>query len=89
MAKDDSGGYKLSDKKGEIFTYSIDYLTSRKDPPAIIGVVDFEGGGRLMCEVTECELSKVKIGMPVEMCLRKLSRKGNFHNYLWKARPAL
>ncbi len=89
QAKDDSGGYRLSDKKGEIFTYAVDYLTSRKDPPAIIGVVDFEGGGRLMCEVTECELSEVKIGLPVEMCLRKLSRKGNFHNYLWKARPAL
>jgi 3-hydroxy-3-methylglutaryl CoA synthase len=89
LAKDDSRGYKLSDKKGEIFTYAVDFLTSRKDPPAIIGVVDFEGGGRLMCEVTECELPEVKIGLPVEMCLRKLSRKANFHNYLWKARPAL
>jgi uncharacterized OB-fold protein len=87
QAKDDFEDYKLSDKKGKIFTYAIDYLTSSREPPAIIGVVDFEGGGRVMSEITECEPSEVKIGMDVEMCLRKLSRKGDIHNYLWKARP--
>ena len=89
QAKDDFEDYKLSDKKGKIFTYAVDYLTPSREPPAIIGVVDFEGGGRVMCEVAECEPSKVKIGMPVEMCLRKLSLKGSIHNYLWKARPVL
>ena len=89
QAKDDFEDYKLSDKKGKIFTYAIDYLTPSRESPAIIGVVDFEGGGRVMCEVAECEPSKVKIGMDVEMCLRKLSQKGSIHNYLWKARPVL
>ena len=88
QAKDDFEAFKLSDKKGKIFTYAIDYLTSSKEPPAIISVVDFEEGGRLMCEVTECEPSEVKIGMDVEMCFRKVSRKGSFPNYLWKAKPA-
>jgi len=87
QGKDDFEAYKLSDKRGKIFTYAVDYLTASKESPAIIGVVDFEGGGRLMCEVAECEPSEVKIGMPVEMCFRKLSRKGNIHNYFWKARP--
>ena len=89
QAKDDFKDYKLSDKQGRIFTYGIDHLTSSRESPAIIGVVDFEGGGRLMCEVTECEPSHVKIGMPVEMCLRQRSQKGSIHNYLWKARPVL
>jgi hydroxymethylglutaryl-CoA synthase len=89
QAKDDFEDYKLSDKKGKIFTYAVDYLTPNRESPAIIGVVDFEGGGRVMCEVAECEPSKVKIGMPVEMCLRKLSQKSSIHNYLWKARPVL
>jgi 3-hydroxy-3-methylglutaryl CoA synthase len=89
QAKDDIEGYKLSDKRGKIFTYAVDYLTPNRESPAIIGVVDFEGGGRVMCEVAECEPSQVKIGMPVEMCLRKLSLKGSIHNYLWKARPVL
>jgi 3-hydroxy-3-methylglutaryl CoA synthase len=89
QTKDDFEDYKLSDKKGKIFTYAIDYLTPSREPPAIIGVVDFEEGGRVMCEVAECEPSKVKIGMPVEMCFRKLGQKGGVQNYLWKARPVL
>jgi 3-hydroxy-3-methylglutaryl CoA synthase len=87
QAKDNFEDYKLSDKKGQIFTYAADYLTSSKDPPALIGVVDFEGGGRVMCEITECEPSEIKIGMPVEMCFRKLGQRGGVHNYFWKARP--
>ena len=87
QGKDDFEDYKLSNKEGKIFTYAIDSLTSSREVPAIFGVVDFEGGGRLMCEVTECEPSQMKIGMPVEMCFRKVSRKGTIPNYFWKARP--
>jgi len=87
QAKDDFEDYKFSDKKGNIFTYTLDYLTPNRESPAVVGVVDFEGGGRVMCEVTECETSKIKIGMPVEMCFRKVGRKGGIHNYFWKAKP--
>ncbi|MCJ7594911.1 MAG: OB-fold domain-containing protein, partial [Desulfobacterales bacterium] len=88
QAQDDFDAHKLSDRKGKFFTYAIDYLMPSKETPAIVGVVDFEGGGRLMCEVAECELSEVRIGMPVEMCFRKLDRKGGIPSYFWKARPA-
>jgi len=87
QAKDQFEEYKLSDKRGKIFTYAVDYLTSSKEAPALIGVVDFEGGGRIMCEVTECEPSEMRIGMPVEMCFKKLGQEGGIHNYFWKARP--
>jgi 3-hydroxy-3-methylglutaryl CoA synthase len=87
QGKDDFQDYKLSDKEGKIFTYAIDSLTASREVPAIFGVVDFEGGGRMMCEMTECEASQMKIGMPVEMCFRKVSRKGTIPNYFWKARP--
>jgi hydroxymethylglutaryl-CoA synthase len=89
QAKDDFEEYRLSDMKGKIFTYAIDYLTASREVPAIIGVVDFEGGGRMMCEISECEPSKVEIGMPVGMCLRKQSQKGSIQNYVWRARPVL
>jgi 3-hydroxy-3-methylglutaryl CoA synthase len=88
-AKDDSEEYKLSDKKGHIFTYALDSLTAAVEQPAIIGVVDFEGGGRLACEVAECEPSEIKIGMPVEMTVRKVGRTDTIQNYFWKARPAV
>lgn len=87
QAKDRFEDYKLSDKKGKIFTYAIDYLTWSKEAPALIGVVDFEGGGRIMCEITDCEPSEIKIGMPVEMCFKKLGERGGIYNYFWKARP--
>jgi hydroxymethylglutaryl-CoA synthase len=90
QAKDKFEDYKLSDKKGTIFTYAIDALTSNVEQPAIIGVVDFEGGGRITCEVTECEPSEIKIGMPVEMSLRKVGKAdSNINNYFWKAKPVL
>jgi len=88
-AKDDFEEYKLSDKKGKIFTYALDSLTSAVEQPVIIGVVDFDGGGRIACEVTECEPSEMKIGMPVEMTVRKVGRMDTIQNYFWKARPAM
>ncbi|MBN1106046.1 MAG: OB-fold domain-containing protein [Deltaproteobacteria bacterium] len=87
QTKDQYDDYKFSDKKGTVVAYTIDYLTTNREAPAVVGVVDFEGGGRMMCEVTECEPTQIKVGMPVEMCFRKIGLKGGFQNYFWKARP--
>ena len=87
QTKDQFDAYKFSDKKGHIFAYTVDYLTTNREAPAIIGVVDFDEGGRVMCEVTECEPSEIKVGMPVEMCFRKIGLRGGIFNYFWKARP--
>jgi 3-hydroxy-3-methylglutaryl CoA synthase len=86
-AKDEFEDYKFSDKKGHVFTYTVDYLTSNRESPAVVGIIDFEGGGRVMCEIAECEPSQIKVGMPVEMCFRKIGLRGGIHNYFWKARP--
>jgi len=85
--KDEFDDYKFSDKRGHVFTYTIDYLTTNRESPAVVAVIDFEGGGRVMCEVTECEPSEIEVGMPVEMCFRKIGLRGGFFNYFWKARP--
>lgn len=87
QTKDQYDEYKFSDKKGTVVAYTIDYLTTNREAPAIVGIVDFEGGGRMMCEVTECEPNQIKVGMRVEMCFRKIGLKGGFQNYFWKARP--
>jgi hydroxymethylglutaryl-CoA synthase len=87
QTKDQFEEYKFSDKKGRVFAYTIDYLTTNREAPAVVGIVDFEGGGRVMCEITECEPSKIEVGMPVEMCFRKIGLRGGIHNYFWKARP--
>ncbi len=88
QSKDRVEDYKLSDKKGQVFTYAIDQLSWGKERPVLVGVVDFEGGGRVMCEICDCGPDEISIGMPVEMCFRKCSPGADFQNYTWKARPA-
>ena len=89
QSKDEFEVYKFSDKKGTLFTYSIDHLQPTRNPPGLNGVVDFDGGGRLICELTDYELDQVKIGMPVEMTFRKLSQGKGIVNYFWKAKPVM
>ena len=70
-----------------MFTYSMDYLAGTTDTPLVIAVVDFDGGGRALCMVTDRELDEIQVGMPVEMSFRKLRVVNGIHNYYWKAVP--
>ncbi len=87
QARDDSTPLRLSDKPGRVFTYSMDYLAGTTDTPLVIAVVDFDGGGRTLCMITDRELNEIQIGMPVEMSFRKLRVVNGIHNYYWKAVP--
>ena len=87
QSKDNFEAYKFSDKKAKLFTYAIDQLQPTKNPPGLNGVIDFDGGGRLICELTDYDLEKVRIGMPVEMTLRRMSQGQGIINYFWKAKP--
>ena len=87
QARDDSTPLRLSDRPGQVFTYSLDYLAGTTDTPLVIAVVDFDGGGRALCMITDRELDEVKIGLPVEMSFRKLRVVNGIHNYYWKAVP--
>ena len=51
-------------------------------------MIDFEGGGRFKCELTDVDPDAVKIGDRVEMTFRRLITAGGVHNYFWKARPS-
>jgi hydroxymethylglutaryl-CoA synthase len=86
-ARDDSTPIRLSDKLGTIFTYSLDYLAGTVDSPLAVVVVDFEPGGRVLCMMTDREISEVQIGLQVEMSFRKLRVVNGIHNYYWKAVP--
>ena len=86
-ARNDSTPVRLSDRPGKVFTYSMDYLAGTTDSPLVIAVVDFDGGGRALCMITDRELDEIQIGMPVEMSFRKLRVVNGIHNYYWKAVP--
>jgi 3-hydroxy-3-methylglutaryl CoA synthase len=87
QAKDNFEPYKFSDKKAKLFSYAIDQLMPMPNPPGVNGVIDFDGGGRLICELTDYDIDKVHVGMPVEMTFRKMYYSRGIHNYFWKAKP--
>jgi uncharacterized OB-fold protein len=66
-------------------------LAASVDPPAIYGLVDFEGGGRAAMDFTDCTLDDVKVGMPVELSFRRkyLDQVRGIHGYFWKAVPVV
>ncbi len=83
--------YEFADVPARVKTFTADMLSVSVDPPAIYGMVQFDGGGRLTADFTDCELDDLKVGLPVQMAFK---RKGadperGFVNYFWKAVPAL
>ncbi len=87
QARDNFEPYKFSDKKATLFSYAIDQLMPTLNPPGVNGVIDFEGGGRLICELTDCNVDEVAVGMKLEMTFRKMFYSRGVHNYFWKAKP--
>jgi 3-hydroxy-3-methylglutaryl CoA synthase/uncharacterized OB-fold protein len=86
-ARDKMEPYAFADRSARIATYAIDRLAYSLNPPTVNVVLDFEGGGRFLCEMTDCEPDKVAIGDQVEMSFRRLFTADGVHNYFWKARP--
>ena len=86
-ATDDYSPVSLSDRPGHIFTYSMDYIAGATDTPLVVTVVDFQGGGRIICMLTDRTLDEVRVGLPVQMSFRKLRVVNGIHNYYWKATP--
>ncbi len=78
---------RLADIPATIATFTVDRLAYSLSPPVVAAVIDFEGGGRFQCELTDVDPAAVKIGDRVEMTFRRLFTAGGVHNYFWKARP--
>ena len=77
--------------KGELFTFTLDHLVGGTylNTPVPRCVIDLEGGGRVLVDMTEIENPEknVEIGMKVELTFRKYHEGGEFKNYYWKCRP--
>ncbi len=78
---------RMADVPARIATFTVDRLAFSPSPPMVVAVIDFDGGGRYQCELTDVDPASVKIGDRVEMTFRRPLTAAGVHNYFWKARP--
>ncbi|HEX3333924.1 MAG TPA: OB-fold domain-containing protein, partial [Acidimicrobiales bacterium] len=62
---------RLADVAGTVATFTIDNLAYSLSPPVIGVIIDFDGGGRYRCELTDASASEVAIGDRVAMTFRR------------------
>ncbi len=85
--KDQFERYRFADKLGKLVTFSHDNLAPSLDPPTTVGAVDYEGGGRVMTEITDREMEEIKVDMSVRMSFRRFRVVGSIYDYWWKGTP--
>ena len=85
--KDKMEPYPFADRHARVATFTLDRLAFSMNPPTVSVVLDFDGGGRFLCEMTDCDPEQVQIGDEVEMTFRRMFTADGVVNYFWKARP--
>jgi len=88
-AIDEMEDYCFSDKRCTLFSYTEDHLAFSLSPPQIYGMIDFEGGGRYVFDITDCESGTLKVGVPMQMTFRRkyADEVRGIYGYFWKATP--
>jgi len=81
--------YPLAERTAKIVTYTADSLTYNPDPPGYYGMIDFEGGGRMVAEFTDASADDVEVGCEMRMVFRikAIDERRDFKKYFWKATP--
>jgi len=78
--------YPVSDRKAVVKAITTDGVSDSPAPPAVVAMVDFDGGGRLTVEVADSAGAEIRIGDVVEMSFRRTYEVDSGPNYFWKAR---
>ncbi len=88
-AKDTQEPHPMADVPATVKTFTADHLVFSMDPPAYLGLVEFEGGGRTMVEFTEVDPESFDVGTPTSMRFRikHVDERRGMRQYFWKAAP--
>jgi 3-hydroxy-3-methylglutaryl CoA synthase/uncharacterized OB-fold protein len=78
----------MADVPAVVATFTVDRLAFTPSPPLVAAVLDFDGGGRFRCELTDVVPEEIAIGDRIEMTFRRIATAQSVHNYFWKGRPA-
>ncbi len=76
----------FADVPCRVTTYTLDHLAYTLQPPVVAAIVDYAGGGRFNCVLTDVAPAAVAIGNELEMTFRRLFTAQGVHNWFWKAR---
>jgi len=89
-ALDSQDDYGFAQCTGKVMSYTADRLTYSPDPPTWFGMVEFDGGGRMMMDFTDVDAETMDVGLPVRMMFRvkDYDDSRGFRRYFWKAAPA-
>lgn len=81
--------YPLADRWARIVTHTADNLTYTPEPPDYYGMIEFDGGGRMVTEFADVEAADVDVGKPMRMMFRikAFDERRGFRKYFWKAVP--
>jgi uncharacterized OB-fold protein len=90
-AIDSQEEYEFAEKPAKVLTFTGDNLAASLDPPAIYGMIQFDDGGRMMVDFTDCNLDDVEVGVSMKPAFRKkfYDQNRGFTGYFWKAIPEL
>ena len=89
QAVDTQEEYEFAHQPAKILTFTADNLAASLDPPAIYGMIQFDNGGRMIMDFTDCDLDEVEVGVPMKLSFRKKfhDKDRGFTGYFWKAVP--
>lgn len=77
----------MADVPATVVIKTVDRLAFSPQPPLTMAIVNFDGGGRLRCQVTDVDEKWPGVGQRVAMTFRRIHTADGVHNYFWKARP--
>ena len=88
-ARDTQEPHPMADVPARVKTFTADHLVFSMDPPAYLGLVEFEGGGRTMVDFTEVDPESFDVGTPTSMRFRikHVDERRGMRQYFWKAAP--
>jgi len=87
FAKDNFELRRISDRRGKLITWTLDYFYPTPEPPTAVGVVDIEGA-RVHMQIVNLAAEDLRSGLPLDFHFRCMHRVGGRPNYYWKAAPA-
>ncbi|MFD1789571.1 3-oxoacyl-[acyl-carrier-protein] synthase III C-terminal domain-containing protein [Sphingomonas floccifaciens] len=82
---------RLADTSAKVVSVTADRLNFTPDPPFWFGLVQFDGGARILMELTDADADGFAVGDPLTMRFRIKSqdRRRGMRTYFWKGAPAV